>query len=664
MMMLGKPSPYRTYLVFFRGEFSYWSAIRHLLNISITYEQLLSTFLKDLNKSSKTTFTSSDVIFSCLNNGEKIIDLHAKVPTNFNSTDFYVQPRNFESHEQNQLIAPPPSYNFVEKGRSLEKCGNIRGAMAFYEAANLYGIKDLAQILFKNRNWEDLKNYIEHLQYFFPDDIPMNHIIAKYYENMDEPEKALKIYKKLRDSSMYMKVAYFRKSPENQNNLANFIPLTTKSLASQEGFDPLLLNELIHLSYHFKKYKVGIELCLRHVETIKHLSLFSKNILSYDRVIKRCSTPNNGDYAQSITIIEILYKNGDTRAAFGIAKAIQPDNPLDFQSFSRVYAYINLLFIDYRFDELIKVFSTFFSYQEIPNIANFDSLMLIFKFAKIPIFNVKKPEDSYYGGIFLTSEEENYLFLIYITMVKFLFIQGYIDECKIIAERLIVAIAKIPDFENFYDPIFSLVKKVIQRPIACSTSTMKTLIIGDEFSVLGSFVKYGKNAVINQFIPKPFSGLRIWNLRNEKESGIKTKFFDVLNHFSNDKKKEYQYSGIMFCLGTHDCEESISKLVKKFKFKTVQEAIDSIAAILIGIVNRFHESFPSFQIFVHAAFPRYKWSAILTNAFNDTISQKLPQYVQFVNPFPTASILDTVPINQKHQIKAYPNKLIGVLDKI
>lgn len=492
-------SGFRTYFFYFKGEITTWLAFRHPNNISVTYEQVLITFLNSLSSNFNLTYQTDDVIYTNLNTMEIVRDLSAKIPSMYNLVDFHIQPINYkvnDSREQSQLI-PPYCYKFVNEGKLLEQQGHYHGAFAFYEVVILHGIRDLSRMLFKTKNWNSLRVYLDHLLCFYPDDENIFRIAAICYERLGDSRKAFEIYNKYQNSSSFMKIGNYRLSPGLKHDKSNFILTVTRALTGQDAYDPLLLEQIIRLSFHFKKIDFGIDCCFRNAKTIKFLSLFTKNATYYERVVQKATQVLSEDYRAAIHTTQILFKNGEKLVAIDIARAFRPKKKGGHMMMARLYTLMHLLFLDYRFEEMITRFSNFFSILSLfSNVqtspsnlnlysgknksnnneinSNFNINETLQLLSTIPQFSDKiifynKPNDisgsQYFKRLIQSIENNNYFeeeeetetefndlrnnssqydyidekkyFLsIIILICGFLFYEGYLDECRVLLRKV------------------------------------------------------------------------------------------------------------------------------------------------------------------------------------------------------------------------------------
>ena len=684
-MLLGS-APSKTYLFFFRGDFSNWYAIRHLTSIKITYENLLTFFLKDLNRDYHTDFKPTDVILTCLNNGKKIDDLNAHVPSEIQGspTDFYVQPKMFESKEQLQQTIHSFCYNFVAEGKKFEDLGLYQGAFCFYEAANIYGIRDFARMLFMTKNWDILKGYLEHLVYFFPNDLETNKIVAICYEKCGDIDNALAIYKKHRKKSDFMRIAYYRYSQKKKNDMSNFISELNKAISGLESFDRYLLEELVHLSLNLKKYKVGINCCLRTKETVKLLTLFTKNPIYYDRVIKMASMKVSNSYSIPIKISQILYKNGSRLAGIDIARNIVEIHSLDMIS-SRVCALLYLLLIDYRYAELIETFIEFMTKNHISLLTNLNITKIVQEFQNISIFNTfdllnNKPvspeenlnlEDyrSRWENIPNYARKENSsLISIFIIITVYLYLEKYVSEVNYIIRKLAPFITDDLDIDFNIVTYYKALVQSLKKDAFYSVPTVKTIALGDEFSIFSGYLKYPKNAVINQIIPNPFVSITIWELRKKSNSGLKKALLDRISYYydiyTSNPNRLITFYSFLFTMGTHDCERVIPKLIKKHRFRSLYDAVESIINVYFEFIAGVIKKMPKLEYFILAPIPRFQWSSVITHTFNQhLLKRQLPSNVKIINPISSPKLFYVIDTVDNYPTEEYAYNLIASLEK-
>lgn len=741
-------SGFRTYFVYFKGEITTWLAYRHPSNFSVTYEQLLTDFLNALSANFNLNYQVDEVILTNLNSMDVVHDLSAKIQPNFNLVDFHVQPTNYkvnDSREQSQLI-PPYCYKFVNEGKLLEQQGHYHGAFAFYEVVILHGIRDLSRMLFKTKNWNPLRVYLDHLLCFYPDDEQIFKIAAICYERLGDYKKALEIYNKYQNSSNFMKIGNYRLSPSLRNDKSNFILTVSRALSSQDAYDPFLLEQIIRLSLHFKKIDFGIDCCFRNIKTIKFLSLFTKNAIHYEQIVQKTTKILSEDYRAAIRTAQILFKNGEKSVAIDIARNFRPKKKGGRMMMARLYALLHLLFLDYRFEEMIVRFSKFFSIltlfstvqvssnlniympksknsndkntnlniyemlQLLQNIPQFsDKILTNTDFSNISFpqhFNrlVQSIENNNY---FLNDEaetkfkdmtvnsyqcdfvdEKKHFLSIVILICGFLFFEGYLDECRVLLKKVEYQInllsSTFPERKIEYDDTIVRLFTTMRWPfihynvIYHSPSAGKVFVFGDEFANVPAYQKFGRNTIVNQFIPRSIPGLTLWELRPnrlakgkipdpslayiKKRTGNRLTFFDLIDFMAQNYN--LSYVGVMLVIGTNDCETVIPKLTKKLTFKTLSDAIDTEVSILLGIIQKIHKMLPKVEIFVHTVMPRFKWSAVIANSFNLKLQEKMPPFAVFVNPFKVDSILDTIELSENLPTYRYPGYISDIIEKI
>lgn len=269
-------------------------------------------------------------------------------------------------------------------------------------------------------------------------------------------------------------------------------------------------------------------------------------------------------------------------------------------------------------------------------------------------------------------DEKVAFYSIMILLCAYLFVEGHLKDCQelIVHLELMIKLFLLSTEQAHHQPKFddeiiqlfvsiqrSLISRVSPR---FSESTGKFYVVGDEFVNLLAYEKFSRGTIVNQFLPRSIPGLTLYDLRHleifthGKNKSIpspsvayipklhwrKMAFYDLLEHIL--QMDSLTIPGIMFMIGTNDCEQIIPKYTNNLVFKSVVEAIEEEITIFLEIINKVHSSIPRVELFVHSVIPRFKWSATIANLFNQKLKEKLPDYVCFVNPFNVASIIDPV----------------------
>ncbi|XP_063422401.1 uncharacterized protein LOC134706948 isoform X2 [Mytilus trossulus] len=235
---------------------------------------------------------------------------------------------------------------------------------------------------------------------------------------------------------------------------------------------------------------------------------------------------------------------------------------------------------------------------------------------------------------FTFTPDQLYLLALLHTLVKILFVKGYLSVLPLITDILDpISANKDLHLTNIRNEAayFTCISKVMTTKHNLQFDLEKEkfiYLVGDSHCITSAWqhIKFKEETVTIH--PVLSTGTKIWHLREESQFYPKINFYNAIKVIPDN-------AAVMLCFGEIDCREALLLCVEKSKYDSIEEAIDTVIDIYIEVIKDLYKKY-NWNIYIHPVMPVLDITRSLVMQFNLRLKQRIKKestikWLQFVD---------------------------------
>lgn len=619
----------QTIYVIYNGEFEWWAMTRRSKQTKATYQNVVDSFIQLLSQEKKIHLSAMSLTV-CLGKEdlpmpELVKDLQSNLPDNYDQIDVLIKRNDYQPSQEKSLFDLKGNDHYIKVGNYYVGEKDYRNAVGFFMCADFHGFIEFLEFLTTLKAWSTMCHYLERIPIFYSnnayaltlggfcliklgleDDARQTFLRAEQIENRADTKIGLS---EIALNSDNIELAY--------KYLLEALSIDTES--------PRVIKYAVKFFVNVQRYQKAVSIGLRSVKAYKCLARVcrtQKGALAFTSEIYKLPF----DPTAICQICVAVYNRGAVDPALDILQHYFYESNCDF---SITITYLWLLIGQNKYKIVIDCANTFF---EVYGDYNFNGL-------KIPEFRnifskiIRKATTEYKPSKITEQNNKNMQSSALVCLVLFacsLFLDQNPTEFIVLKAKLEKHVA----MRALLYPPYNYIKKLFeycshQSAKVCDiNASSKVLVLGDEEAIHSNYIRSdprSKNSII--FESCPIMGLSILDLAKDAKNGRKTAFFQALGKVDN-------YEGLLLVLGNNDAIRIIPKMVREYKYTSVQTCIKKVAQTYAELLETINEMHLKVKISVHSVFPFNKTTFPISKRLNEEIAELIPNGIRFLNMMP------------------------------